>query len=328
MEPTAKLLLPAAYIDDVTEKIKKAKNRISILSMVVADDPATDDLIDALASAAERGVDVEVAADIFTYGELGGFFLPTKYRTKKSRETTMMSRRFKKSGVRFTWLGKSRIIIASGRTHIKWCVVDDVVYSFGGVNLYEKGINNNDYILKTKSQTLADRLIDEYEQLVKADAGGYSIRSHQFDYGSSKILIDGGVFFDSIIYRHACKLAADSFKIRLVSQYCPTGKLGRLIRETNSELYFNPPKNANFINSIVIKLGMLFSSNKTLYKKRKYLHAKFIIFETYDGRKVAITGSHNFVYAGVMLGTREVALETEDPGIINQLESFLEDKVI
>lgn len=328
MEPTAKLLLPAAYIDDVTEKIKQAKNRISILSMVVADDPATDELIDALASAAERGVDVEVAADIFTYGELGGFFLPTRYRTKKSRETTMMSRRFRKSGVRFTWLGKSRVLLASGRTHIKWCVVDDVVYSFGGVNLYEKGINNNDFIFRTQDQELADKLLDEYSQLVKADSGNYSVRSHQFNYGSNKILIDGGVFFDSIIYRRACKLAAESFKIRLVSQYCPTGKLGRLIKETNSELYFNPPQNANFINSVVIKLGMLLSGNKTLYKKHKYLHAKFMIFETYDGRKVAITGSHNFVFAGVMLGTREVALETEDPRIINQLESFLKNKVI
>jgi cardiolipin synthase len=328
MEPSAKLLLPRAYIKDVTARIRQAKNRISIISMVVANDTATDDFIDALAQAAERGVDVAIAADIFTYGELGGFFLPTRYRSKKSRESTMMGRRFRKSGVRFSWLGKSQVIVASGRTHMKWCVVDDMVYSFGGVNLYEQGINNNDFIIRIQNQDLADRLFDEYNHIVKADAGGYSNRSHKFTINNNKILIDGGVFFDSIIYRQACKLAEESFRIRLVSQYCPTGKLGRLIRQTNSELYFNPPANASAINRIIISVGMFLSGNKTLYKKRKYLHAKFMIFETHDGRKVAITGSHNFVFSGVVLGTKEIALRTEDPAIIEQLENFLTKKVI
>lgn len=323
MEKTPKLLLPDAYIKDVTEKIKKSKNRISILSMVMADDESTDELIDALAEAAERGVEVKAAADIFTYGELGGFFLPTKYRTKKSRETTSMSRRFKNSGVKFTWLGKSKLTIANGRTHIKWCIVDDVVYSFGGVNLYEEGINNNDFIIKTTNSILADKLIEEYDKLIHADSKEYSNRSHKFDVDKFTVLIDNGAFFDSIIYQQACKLAAESFRIKLVSQYCPTGKLGRLIKRTNSFLYFNPPENASRINSFIIKFGMHVSKNRTLYTKKKYLHAKFIIFETFDGRKVAITGSHNFVYAGVALGTREIALQTEDPVIIQQLEDFL-----
>ncbi len=327
MKSTATLLLPESYIEDVTKQIKLAKNRISILSMVVADDDSTDELIDALAAAAERGVDVRVAADIFTYGELGGFFLPTRYRTKKSRETTQMSRRFRKSGVHFTWLGKNRITIASGRTHIKWCLVDDVVYSFGGVNLYEKGIGCNDFIIRIIDDSLSNSLFEEYDKLVKADAGGYSNPSHKFNFNNDLILIDGGFFGDSIIYRQACKLARESFKIRLVSQYCPTGKLGRLIKRTSSELFFNPPKNASGINKFIISLGMYFSGNKTKYRKSKYLHAKFMIFETYDGRKVAITGSNNFVYSGVLLGTREIALQTEDPKIIQQLEKFLDENV-
>ena len=46
-----------------------------------------------------------------------------------------------------------------------------------------------------------------------------------------------------------------------------------------------------------------------------------------DGSKVAITGSHNFAYTGVLLGTREIALETKDPSIIKQLESFIKKEV-
>jgi cardiolipin synthase len=47
-----------------------------------------------------------------------------------------------------------------------------------------------------------------------------------------------------------------------------------------------------------------------------------------DGTKRAISGSHNFAYTGVLLGTREVALETADPTIIRQLETFLDEEVI
>jgi cardiolipin synthase len=73
---------------------------------------------------------------------------------------------------------------------------------------------------------------------------------------------------------------------------------------------------------MVIKLGLIFTRSLTLYNRDQYLHAKFMIFTMPDGKKIALTGSHNFVHGGVLLGTREVALETEDPKVIAQLEDF------
>ena len=61
----------------------------------------------------------------------------------------------------------------------------------------------------------------------------------------------------------------------------------------------------------------------TNYERDRHLHAKCIIFSFKDGSKTAITGSHNFVNGGVLLGTREVALETKEPSIIAQLEDFI-----
>lgn len=320
-----KLLLPPAYVTDAAKHIRQAKSRVSFLSMVVADDRTTDELIDALSEAALRGVTVEVAADVFTYGELGGFIWPTRYRSKQSRTTNRMSKQLIKSGVKFTWLGRSHSIIFSGRTHIKWCVVDDVVYSFGGVNLYEKGIENFDYMFKINDRLLADQLIDEYHRLARADAGGYAYRSHSFMHGEDTILIDGGLFGDSIIYRRVCKLAKEASKVIFVSQYCPTGRLSRILKKTNTELYFNLPANASAMNRFAIRAGIFFTGNKTLYKKSRYLHAKFMLFEMPDGRRIAITGSHNFSNAGVLLGTREIALQTENPDVISQLKGFLKD---
>lgn len=323
-----KLLLPTDYISDVTDRIRQAQSRVCLLSMVMAHDSSTNEIVDALCEAAERGVDVEIAADVFTYGELGGFFLPTRYRFKQSRKTTKMSNRFTESGVNFTWLGRSRTTIFSGRTHIKWCVVDDIVYSFGGVNLYKKGIKNNDYMFKIHDMALADKLIAEFNRLARADAGDYSFPSHALEHGDDQILIDGGFFGDSIIYRHACQLTAQAEKVILVSQYCPTGKLSRLLKKSDAKLYFNPNNRARGLSRLVIATSILFYRNQTAYRKKQYLHAKFMLFYMPGDSRVAITGSHNFVKGGVMLGTREIALQTKNPQVINQLEDFLNNYIV
>lgn len=327
MSQKPKLLLPTEYVSDAAHHIRQAKHRVSFLSMVLADDSASDELIDALAEAAERGVSVELAADMFTYAELGGFFFPTQYKTRQSRASTRMSKRFTKAGVKFTWLGRAHAMIFSGRTHIKWCIVDDTVYSFGGVNLYQKGIENNDYMFKVTDKDLADKLVDEFHRLARADAGNYAYRSHSFPYANHRVLIDGGLFGDSIIYRRACKLALEASHVLLVTQYCPTGKLSRILKNKHADLYFNTPEHASGLNRFVIRMGMLTTRLKSLYVHSRYLHAKFMILTMEDGRKIAITGSHNFSNAGVLLGTREVALQTDDPQIIDQLEAFYKEHI-
>lgn len=320
-----KLLLPAAYVSDAAKQIRQAKTRVSFLALVVADDNATGDLIDALSEAAQRGVTVEVAGDVFTYSEVGGFILPTRYRRKQFRDLKAMVKQFTQDGVKFTWLGRLHSFIFSGRTHIKWCIVDDTIYSFGGVNLYQKSIENHDYMFKLKDHELAEKLIDEYHRLTRADAGGYAYRSHSFMHGDDTILIDGGLVGDSIIYRRICKLAAEASKVIFVSQYCPTGNLGRLLRKTDTTFYFNlpSPSTANAINRFALHFGMIVTGIKTRYTGSRYLHAKFMIFDMPDGRRIALTGSHNLSNAGVLLGTREIALLTENPDVISQLEDFL-----
>lgn len=325
---TPKLLVTADYISDAIRTITAAKHRVIFMSLMFTDDDATDDFVDALEAAAKRGVSVQIAADVFTYGELGGHFLPYKFYTKKSRATTRTVKELTKLGITFNWLGRFSVTPVTGRTHIKCLVVDDTVYSFGGVNLYGKDIlGNSDYMFICKDARLADDLTHEFNQITKADRGRYTYRSHKFSYGKHTILTDGGFQGDSIIYRRVCELAKDASEVLLVSQYCPTGKLSRILKNKPSRLYFNPPELAGPINKAVITIGMLFSQQKTRYTRDRYLHAKFMIFTMPDGRKIAVTGSHNFVYGGVLLGTREIALETDDPKIVRQLERFFETYV-
>lgn len=319
----AQLLLPNDYLSDAIRRITHATTRVNLLTMIVVDDEKTNLLIDALCTAAERGILVTVAADMFTYTEIGGHFRFNTRHSKKVRHLTAMQHRLQDCGVTFRWLGKTASSLINGRTHSKWLVVDDTVYAFGGVNLYESGLESTDFMFCMRDALLADHLAFEEVRILKADHDSHAYRSHKFGDDTSQILIDGGFSGDSIIYRHACKLAALATEITYVSQFCPTGKLGRLLERTNSTLYFNPWNQATSLNALAIRLGSALSGLKTSYTRPEYLHCKCMLFTLPDGSQRAITGSHNFSAAGVWLGTREVALETSDPHIIKQLERFV-----
>lgn len=332
MQPVPKLILPETYVKQATEEIKRATKRIALITMVIEHDQTTTELIDALCAAAERGVAVNVAADTFTYTEFQGSYIPSTHRSERVRDARALQKRFEAAGVHFQWLGKLSMIAFTGRTHIKWCVVDDMVYSFGGVNLNTQSVNNTDFMFEVKNEALASRIIAEQDRIIQADKSGHAYRSHRFGDDDNMVLLDGGFLGDSIIYRRACHLAERSKHVLLVSQYCPTGKLSRLLKKTDSALYFNhwtfsSSLNPGGFNRFVIRIGMLTSRHKTKYTRDSYLHAKFIIFTLHNGTKVAITGSHNFVHAGVFLGTREVALETTNKKLISQLEHFFKQHV-
>ncbi len=327
MATTPQLILPKAYIAEATKKIKMASKRVYVMAMMFVEDGATDGLIQALCDAAERGVEVNVCGDTFTYTDLQGSYVPTTYRNKRVRDANAVQKKLKKSGADFHWLGRFSIVAFSGRTHIKWCIVDDTVYSFGGVNLDQASVEYTDYMFVTENEPVASRICDEHKRVIAADAANHSYRSHQFGDEDNMVLLDGGFVGDSIIYRRACFWAAQAKSVLLVSQYCPTGKLSRLLKKTNSRLYFNHWTTTGLLNRLVIRLGMSLSGQVTAYHRRSYLHAKFIIFTMPDGKKVAITGSHNFVYGGVLIGTREVALETTNKTVIKQLETFFKEHV-
>ncbi len=326
---TPKLLSPTEYVASATKKIDQAREKITLVTMMMASDGATEALFDALSRAAKRGVHVEIAADVFTFGELGGHLKPYRYYTKRSRQTSDMSKRLVRDGAKFTWLGKLSTSPFSGRNHMKCLVVDDVIYSFGGVNLDSESLTYGDYMFEVRDRQLAQELRDDIARIIEADHRHFAYRSHEFSFGKdSKVLIDGGLQGDSIIYRRACSIVKDAQSVLYVSQYCPTNKMSRLLKKATSRLYFNQPKRANrSFNKLLIGLSMLLSGNKSKYRRSRYLHAKFIIATMKDGRKIALTGSHNFTYVGVAFGTREIALETTNPKIIAQLEHFFETSV-
>lgn len=321
------LISPQAYIADATSRIHSAHSRVRVIALTIADESETASLIEALCAAARRGIDVHVAADTFTYTDAAGRFVPQRYISRRRRRSMTMARTLTEAGVRFDWLGQEGGLPWRGRTHTKFCVVDDTVYSFGGVNLDDQGVANVDFMLRVTDHRLAEDVVRVYERTRNANSRASGFRSVALTYGKDQLLVDGGIPGDSIIYRRALKYARKAQRIVLVSQYCPTGDLGRAIAAKPHEMWFNPPRNASVFNRLLIAASMLATGHRTMYSKRQYLHAKTIIFYMKSGKRVAITGSHNFVSGGVSLGTREIALQTKNAVVIDQIESFIESSV-
>lgn len=329
MKHKMQLLESQEYLDDLINQINKAKTRVYILAMVIIHDEVTDGLIEALKLAASRGLEVVIAADIFTFTESSGFILTNSLASKKSRRTSKTVKQLKKYGVKFRWLGVDKSFILMGRTHTKLSVVDYVCYTFGGMNIYDGAINSYDYMIKIIDPLLAGLLTAEFQNITRADQHRLLIKSREIGYEGDKILIDGGMLGGSKIYARACHHAQDSKKIIYVSQYCPSGKLAKYIAKVKvHDVYYNPKQNTNFVNSLINSVGKISGGLETIYTKSRYLHAKFIIFYKNDGSVVAITGSHNFSFSSVMAGTREVALETTNKKLIKRLEKFVSKNLI
>lgn len=324
------LLTGDMYARDLVQSITHATRRICIMTTTLRDDDTRSHaIIKALCAAADRGVAVSICADTFTYLEPKEFFLRSPRRQPaRAYRALALERQFKRHGITFHWLGRKTNLIVSGRTHSKWSVIDDTVYSFGGVNLDNESFENTDYIMRLDSKKLADAVSDEHDAIFTTDKRGGARRSRIINLDTQNaILFDGGLPGDSVIYRRACTLARAAQRIVLVSQYCPTGTLNRIMKRKHADAYFNHWRHASSVNKILISAGMFTAKQQTLYTRDNYLHAKFIIFTMPDGHKVALSGSHNFMFGSGLTGTREVALETTDKHIIKQLETFRKEYV-
>ena len=327
MKQTFRLFSAPECIADAVKTIAGASQRVFVMSTILNEDESTTELLDALRAAAQRGLEVYVAGDAYTFTEVSGHFRLQSQFSKKLRSVSKLRRSFEKCGAKFVWLGNDTSTLLNGRTHSKWIIVDDTVYSFGGLNLYQTGIAATDFLLKVTDHELAERLIAEHHRIVSAVRNRHAYRSHSFGNDETQILFDGGFVGDSMIYRHACKLIEEASSVVFVSQYCPNGKLGRLLKKKGAVVYFNPWKQAHSLNALFIRVTSTLTGLRTQYTRKPYIHCKFIVCTMPDGSKIAITGSHNFAQGGVWLGTREVALETRDLSIIKQLEQFVTDAI-
>jgi hypothetical protein len=283
----------------------------------------TDAVFTELKNALQRGVSVRILIDNYTRF-MGLLNQVDKGRVRLKRTMTTLEE-LSALGARVYYFGRIGLIPYKGRCHVKISVVDDEVFSFGGVNFTDEDFQRADYMLHTENRIYADCL----EELVKRVGGSQPPLGNgevEIDE-SSTIFFDGGKPHNSIIYEKACELTAQALKVHYVSHMAPSSKLAHLLHETKAAIYTSRPEQLVAPNS----WGQAYDLQKyrltNSYKKKTGLHAKFILFELPGGRRALLSGSHNFSYRGVAFGTQEIALYSTDKALWDQLYTFLDKHV-
>lgn len=319
---SATLVVSKKYTARIIRAIEQAQHNVYVLALIIEHNKDASDIITALVRAASRGVRVHVMIDFSTYSFSDGHLNPYYGISGPVSSSHHLENRLRAHGGTVTWLGTHNPFLFAGRTHSKWIVADDIVFCFGGINLHADFTSDNDYMLEIQDKELATVIADEHIAISRADRtdSAYLSKSVASPYG--EILIDGGVPFDSIIYRRAVDMVKDATEVLIVTQYCPTGKLAKLLSVKTYKAYYNIPSTNDPATNYLIALGEKITGITNSYTAKQYLHAKFIIATYANGHKKALTGSHNFISYGGILGTREIALLTPDEAIISSLEKF------
>jgi hypothetical protein len=319
---TFTLIDAADYVAELARLVPKAEKRIVLAAMTIMCGPKTDDILRPLVASAKRGVRVHVLLDRFTASLVAK---PNNLDVGEFKQAVAATHALfddlKAAGGHVSYVGKLGLNPYSGRYHAKAAIVDDDVFSFGGVNLRDDAYDCIDYMLHTVDAKLADNL----EQLIAHNAEGEPRRDVQLLLSNGDtILFDAGQKGESIIFRRACDLAAQARAVTYVSQMAPTGKLAKALATTKTTYFANRPRQSGLRPDM---LGQWFDQHtnglENHYDGKPYIHAKFILYELRSGEKVLLSGSHNFSWRGVAFGTKEIALESNDEALWSDLQQIV-----
>jgi cardiolipin synthase A/B len=319
------LLLPEEYYQQLSADVARARQRIVLAAMVIVADAKIAPLLQAMAAAAKRGVAVHILTDVFYKApmerERGQSFAEHRRIITATGE---LFAELQAEGVRISCVGKLGLNPFAGRSHVKISIVDDTVYSFGGVNASQGAFDNADYMLCITDKTLAVQL----QKLVAQIANDKLLPDQELPLGpGASVLFDGGTRGKSTIYEHACQLAAEAKRIYYVSQMVPSGRLGELIKQTDYKVYFNQPEQGRLFLRLSLLADGLRAGISSSYHRERFIHAKFILFELKDGSRALLSGSHNFSWRGVAYGTKEIALCSADEALWQSLAKFLRQEI-
>lgn len=320
------LLGAEEYYQALLKEVPKAKKRIVIAAMVLLWGERTAPIFIMLQDAVKRGVEVTILLDNYTRLIHFHGLQPPSSGKERLRQTFRTLEDLSMAGAKVYNFGKIGLIPQKGRCHVKLTIIDDVSYSFGGVNFHDEALDNTDYMLKSKNPEVADCLGQLIERICKTRP---PLLDGEVPLGKkSKILFDGGKPGRSIIYDRACELAATAQKVYYASQLVPSGQLAGLLHDTDSVVYTNRPEQLTSLPGISQAFDQQKYRITNSYQGSAIIHAKFILFEMPRGKKALLSGSHNFSYRGVSFGTQEISLYSTDEKLWDKLYSYMQKQII
>lgn len=304
------------------------------------EEPAVANILHILPSAAQRGADVQFAADAYTYLYARRFGLLTlpEY-IMGSEKVAIRDRAFanlRDNGVTVGILNQPDAAITPlhhGRSHIKAFAINDEI-RIGGPNFHD--INRLDIVAGLHDSASADVIHSfigkciEYGRVDNVLSGQDATEQL---YNEVDLVVDAGKPGRSAILERVLAMIGNSDgTLTYASQYYPTGKTLRALIAAHGEgadvqiLYNHPSKHDGF-NSY--HHALLRHQQRTSAAPQSFFayqipthlpksHMTAIATET----EAVVTG-HNFIRAGVQAGTAELALFGRTPHFANSVRNVI-----
>lgn len=340
--PTFNFYNRSEYFTELVHSARQAKAGDSITVMAMVFDPSVDvikELAQELAAAAERNVTVSLIIDAYSF-LLSEDDKPGPLLLKGSVDPAKLSEPFK-----YTYSLLEAIRVAggnyhiinqpkraftlpfAGRSHIKLAIINDQVF-LGGCNFDNPA--TMDLMVSWQDATAADKLHKLLAGITSADSVKQALdgidQTLTLDNGM-RIFIDSGVRKQSLIMQQAHKLIDEAQEsVMITCQYFPGGQTAQRLlaahkRGVKVTIHFSPPS----IHGSQAPGQWLYNQRERLRLPASFfkgqlsadqpaLHAKIIATES-----AVLLGSHNYVQAGVSLGTAEIALLVNGPGFATDI---------
>ena len=312
---------------DFKLSIKKAQTRILIKTMNFEPGKAINSIIEDLITSSEKGVDVKISLDAiydkFYRGDL--ILLPSLKGASQEGKIFrhQVTERLRKGGIKVSIHKAFSFFPLLRRNHIKLYVVDNAVW-VGGINFTDQGFRNKDLMIKFTNPAITHRLISLFHKI-----NTNQIFQNKRFLSNIKILIDEGRIGKSVIYDTAVDLIKKSQdRIVLSSPFLPSGKLLRTLMEAGKRgikirimTSTNSTNIVSFVNNInsLLSFGQIKKNNNTEINYYRAIHTKALVV---DGKQ-ALFGSHNFSFVGVLLGTTELGIYSDNKLLAQELEKYM-----
>lgn len=223
----------------------------------------------------------------------------------------------------------------AGRSHIKLTVIQDQVF-IGGCNFQH--VSWIDIMVGTKNPELADTLYAFVNDVAREQSTSAVLLGQDRQIPAdnhTKLIIDAGVRNHSTILSTALNLIDDAQQsIYITCQYFPNSITARHLaaahrRGVDVTVIYAHPSMQGWFGGLGQRASILLEKTRTpatLFKNglaAEYpLHAKLLVTE-----QAAMVGSHNYVNAGVRLGTAEIALVTHDAELRKQALQTVQQQI-
>ena len=349
MKPILQIIKAKDFFQLLVTQINHANSHILIQAMVIEFSHEMDDIIIALKTASARGVKIifhiDFYSQMYTLDHINYLPFVGKIRKEKIQTFKYINREIiddlKKSGVEFIYTNIPNGIIGKifpvlGRNHTKITVIDSSAF-IGGMNFSYEYVERADFMMMTTDENFVKILTDQFYKINNnVPKEDYKIEIDK----DTQLLVDVGKMRKSIIYDTALStIKKTSRNLEFISQLLPDFEM---LNEIISLARKNR-KISLITSSVKTKLGKR-GVRKTITKRIEYflfqsrskgllhplffkggngrVHAKLLIVDANTMYQIAIFGSHNYSKFGVFFGTNEIAVQTRDPLIINQLSEW------